>query len=322
MEFQKTLQEIISLNNQKESKRKIVLIDGDDKRAIEAAEMIAKTDLITPVLVVDKINENIDKRVIQEVVSEEKQNIYAHKFFDFRKGKETLESAQAAMRTKPFYAMMMLKNNEVDGVVGGLNYTTADILRAGFKVIGPKQGIKTISSAMIMHKGDEKFIFSDISVNIKPNADQLAEIGLNASEFARSLGIEQKVAFLSFSTDGSAVSEESKLVQEAKEKFNQLSVNTKAIGEIQFDAAFDEKIRMSKYKKEAYQGKTSVFVFPTLDAGNIGYKIAQRLGGFGAIGPIITGIAAPVNDLSRGSTTEDVYNTILITALQSFEGEN
>ncbi|SYV97077.1 Phosphate acetyltransferase [Mycoplasmopsis edwardii] len=319
MSFQKELENKLSeMNNAINSKKTILLIDGEDQRSIETVKMISKTNLVNVVLLVKEKNNELPSNIIQEVISNEKKEQYANQFFEFRNGKETMESAKKSLEGAPFYAMMMLKNKEVDGVVGGLNYTTADILRAGFKVIGPKKGIKTISSAMIMHKETEKYIFSDISVNIKPNADQLSEIGLNASDFAKGLGLEPKIAFLSFSTDGSGMSDESKLVAEAVAKFNEVS-DVKAIGEIQFDAAFDETVRKAKYKKESYSGKTNVFVFPTLDAGNIGYKIAQRLGGFGAIGPVITGISSPVNDLSRGSTPEDVYNTILITALQAFQ---
>ncbi|UWD33979.1 phosphate acetyltransferase [Mesomycoplasma molare] len=322
MHFQKELEnKIQSKNKEFNTKKTILLIDGDDERAIKAAELIAKSGLLNAVLLVNKKNDDVSNNIKQEVVSLEKQKEYANLFLELRKGKETPESAEKSMKNNPFYAMMMLKNKEVDGIVGGLNYTTADILRAAFKVIGPKQGIKTISSAMIMHKEEEKFIFSDISVNIKPNSDQLAEIGINAKEFAKNLGLDTNVAFLSFSTDSSAVSEESKLVADAVEKYNSISKDKKAIGEIQFDAAIDPKVRQAKYKKESYSGKTNIFVFPNLDAGNIGYKIAQRLGNYGAIGPVITGIAEPVNDLSRGSTVEDVYNTILITTLQSFKEE-
>ncbi|MGZ9800332.1 phosphate acetyltransferase [Mycoplasma sp. AC1221] len=319
MNFQKQLENTIyQKNTQLKSKKTILLIDGEDQRSIKAAAKVAESDLVNIVLLVSQHNCSLTPNIKQEVISDEKKSEYAKQYFELRKGKETLEASVKNLEQAPFYAIMMLKNKEVDGVVGGLNYTTADILRAAFKVIGPKKNIKTISSAMIMHKDDQKYLFSDISVNIKPNADQLAEIGLNATEFAKSLGFDPKVAFLSFSTDGSAVSDESKLSAEATAKFNELS-DTKAIGEIQFDAAFDEKVRQAKYKKPAYTGVTNVFVFPNLDAGNIGYKIAQRFGGFGAIGPVITGIAEPVNDLSRGSTTEDVYNTVLITALQSYK---
>ncbi|MGY6172140.1 phosphate acetyltransferase [Candidatus Mycoplasma pogonae] len=309
--------------NQKEGLKKILLVDGDDQRAIETAKMLKKDNFCEPILLVKKPQDVVEG--IETIVMDETEIAkYAQKFFELRKGKETEDAALKAMQTRPFFAMMKLRNNEVDGVVGGLLYTTADILRAGFKVIGPKPGIKTISSANIMHKGSEKYIFSDISVNVKPNPQQLAEIGLNAVEFARkTLNLEPNVAFLSFSTDGSAVTDESKATREAADIFNQLS-NSKnpAIGEIQFDAAIDTGVRSSKYKRPAYDGATNIFVFPSLEAGNIGYKIAQRMGNWGAIGPIINGIAKPLNDLSRGATVDDVFNTVLITVLQTAGGND
>lgn len=304
--------------NQKEGIKKVLIVDGNDSRSIEAALQIKKSGLVMPILLLEN---NMDTQGVEKyVMNSEKQQEFANLFFEWRKGKETIEAAEKAMKTRPFYAMMMLKLNQVNAVVGGLEYTTGDMLRAAFKVIGPKKNVKTISSAMIMHKNEDMFIFSDISVNVKPNAEQLTEIGLNASEFAQSLGMDPKVAFLSFSTNKSAITEETKLSSDATDLFNKKS-EIKAIGEVQFDAAFDEQIRNSKYKKESFTGKANVYVFPTLDSGNIGYKIAQRLGNYGAIGPIITGIQMPVNDLSRGALVEDVYNTILITALQT-KGEN
>ncbi|WP_322961651.1 phosphotransacetylase [Mycoplasmopsis cynos] len=317
MNFKKEIEaKVQSLNRDCKSKKTILLIDGEDERSIEAAKLLVKNGLVNVILLVKEKNDSLSDEIQQEVISLEKQEAYAIQYFELRKGKDTLEVAKKNLNQAPFYAMMMLKNNEVDGVVGGLDYTTADILRAAFKVIGPRKGIKTISSVMVVYKDDFKYIFSDISVNIKPTADQLVEIALNAVDFAINLNIEPRVAFLSFSTGGSTVSYESKIVSEAVTKFNEQCFY-KAIGEIQFDAAFDEKIRTSKYKKETYTGNTTIYIFPNLDAGNIGYKIAQRLGGFGAVGPIVAGVAAPVNDLSRGSTVDDVYDTVLITALQA-----
>ncbi|MEE3928407.1 phosphate acetyltransferase [Mycoplasmopsis ciconiae] len=301
--------------------KKIVLIDGDDKRMIEAAKELAKFKNIELTLLVEEdkncecgLNfENIfsDKELIEKMVT---------KYVELRKGKETEEQARSVLKTRPFYAMMLLAMGKADGVVGGLNYPTADILRAAFKVIGPKPGIKTISSVMIMHKDEDTLIFSDISVNPKPNKEQLSDIGINAATFAAQMGFDPRVAFLSFSTDGSAKTDESVMVREATDLFNQNYKATKAIGEIQLDAALDFEIRKAKYKREYFEEKANVLIFPDLGAGNIGYKLVQRLGGYGAIGPIVVGAKMPVNDLSRGSTVDDVVNTVLITVLQS-EGE-
>ena len=148
----------------------------------------------------------------------------------------------------------------------------------------------------------------------------MVDIAKNASTFAKAIDFKSKVAFLSFSTSGSAVHDKSTTVKDAVVKYNEINDSPyKAIGEVQFDAAFSPDVRASKYKEDGFKKMPSIFVFPSLDAGNIGYKIAQRMGGFGAIGPIITGVNKPVNDLSRGALTEDVYNTCLVTALQAFE---
>ncbi|WP_027334294.1 phosphate acetyltransferase [Mycoplasma elephantis] len=297
--------------------KKIVLIDGEDKRTQEAAKILKKYKNIKTILLTDKDIENNDLSFLNINDDLEKKDKYVNDYVEIRKGKETKEQAIENLKQLPYYAMLMLHNNEVDAVVGGLNYSTADILRAAFKAIGPKPGTKTISSLMIMHKKDENYIFGDISINIKPNEDQLVEIAQNTASFARSLNIEPKIAFLSFSTNFSAKSDESILVHSATEKYNNLNKDNLAIGEVQFDAAFDMTVRNAKYKLPTFEGKANIFIFPTLDAGNIGYKIAQRLGGFGAIGPIVTGTKKVVNDLSRGSSVDDVVNTVLISALQT-----
>ncbi|UUD37018.1 phosphate acetyltransferase [Mycoplasmopsis californica] len=295
----------------------IVLIDGQDQRTKEAAEILKKYKNIKTILLTDKPIKSSELTYLNINDDPAKIAKYVEDYVVIRKGKETKEQAQVNLQQLPYYAMMMLHNDEVDAVVGGLNYSTADILRAAFKAIGPKAGVKTISSLMIMHKGSENYIFGDISINIKPTEDQLVEIAQNTANFAKSLNIEPKVAFLSFSTNFSAKSDESILVHNATEKYNSLNQENIAIGDVQFDAAFDTKVRAAKYKLPSFEGRANIFIFPTLDAGNIGYKIAQRLGGFGAIGPIVTGTKKVVNDLSRGSSVDDVVNTVLISALQT-----
>lgn len=300
------------------SVKKIVLIDGDDQRALDAVRELKAQKNIEVLLLTEKQENSSEFEFVNIFADEAKTKKYVEQYLELRKNKETLEQAEKAMASRPFYAMMMLHNNEVDGVVGGLKFTTADILRAAFKVIGPKPGIKTISSIMVMHKEEQQMVFSDISVNVSPNAQQLSEIATNAAEAAELLGFpDPKVAFLSFSTSGSAVTEESKLVKEATDLFNASYAKTKAIGEVQLDAAIDLSVRKSKYKQDSYDEKANLLVFPNLSAGNIGYKLVQRYGNFGAIGPIIVGTKKPVNDLSRGSSVNDVINTVLITALQS-----
>lgn len=316
MNFIKSVENTLKDFNSKNKIKKILIIDGDDTRSLAAGKLLKSSGLVEPVLLLES---PIDSEGLETIVmDQETQAQFAQKFFEARKGKETLEAAQKALTTKPFFAMMLLKEQMVDGVIGGLKYTTGDILRAAFKVIGPKPGVKTISSVMIMHKGEEKFFFSDISVNVAPTAEQLAEIAKNAVDFAKAWTPQPTVAFLSFSTAGSAVTPETVKVKEATDIYNtNNSLEIPAIGEIQFDAALDLSVRASKYKQPNFDSVPNVLVFPDLNAGNIGYKIAQRLGEFGAVGPIITGVNAPINDLSRGATVEDIYTTALITAIQT-----
>ncbi|TNK83775.1 phosphate acetyltransferase [Mycoplasmopsis pullorum] len=315
--------QILEKVNKINSPKTIVLIDGDDPRMIEAAKKIKETTNIQILLLVEKEIQPVDGlNFINIFTDSEKINVMIEKYVELRKGKETLEQARQAVATRPVYAMLLLALGEVDGVVGGLAYPTSDILRAAFKTIGPKKGIKTISSVMIMHKeNEETLIFSDISVNPEPNAEQLADIAANATEFAKQLNFDPKVAFLSFSTDGSAKTDKTLMVREATDLYNLKHPSTLALGEIQLDAALDLKVRAAKYKRDSYSEKSNVLIFPDLGAGNIGYKLVQRLANYGAIGPVVVGAAKPVNDLSRGSSVEDVYNTILITVLQS-EGTN
>lgn len=312
------------------NKKRIVIVDGDDSRAIEAAKILEKYSNLEIILLTDK-EVQIDTKAIVLNINENQQKIndFALKMFNLRqaaaeaKGKEnkdTLEICQKALTKRTFYAMMMLETGEVDGVVGGLFYSTADMLVSAFKVIGPAKGIKTISSVMVMHKDENTLFFSDISVNPKPEQAGLVDIGLNAAQFVKSFGIDPKVAFLSFSTNFSAKTPETEMVHNATIDFNEKYDGIKAIGEVQLDAALDVAVREAKYKMDSFEGPANTLVFPNLESGNIGYKLVQRLGNYGAIGPIIVGTRKPVNDLSRGASVNDVVNTVLITMIQS-EGE-
>ena len=318
MEFKKYItKKIESLSS--ESKKKVLFIDGQDQRAIEAAKKHVNDNYIEPILLLSK---EMDTQGIKSILIssfKDKEQELIEKYVEKRKGKETIEDAKKVIFDPNFFAMLLLELNYVDGVIGGLHAPTANILRAAFKVIGAKKGIKTISSVMIMEKGEQAYLFGDISVNISPSKEQLVDIGKNALDFAKSIDFEEKIAFLSFSTSGSAVHERSTLVKEATELFNEkYPLKNKAIGEVQFDAAFSEDVRKAKYKADqTFSNEAKIFIFPSLEAGNIGYKIAQRMGNFGAIGPIITGMNKPVNDLSRGATVQDVYYTALLTAIQS-----
>ncbi|MDQ0514056.1 phosphate acetyltransferase [Mycoplasmoides fastidiosum] len=307
--------------------KRIILIDGDDKRTQDAArELVKKTKNIVPVLLFenDQFPTDLPERVecVNVFADQTQLERFTQQFFELRKGKETLEKAQAFMQHRINIGMMMYKNQLVDGVVGGLSYPTSDILRGGFKVFGLKPNKKTFSSVMLMHRGNERLIFADVAVNLNPTKDQLVDITQNAIEFNQAIKYmpDSKVAMLSFSTKGSAETERTLEIAAAAQTVASLNVadaSVKVAGEIQFDAGVDEVIRKSKYKELVYDGSANIFIFPNLDAGNISYKVAQRLGNWGAVGPVIVGINGAVNDLSRGSTVEDVVYTAMVTALQS-----
>ena len=299
--------------------RRILFIDGNDERAQKAALLHKISNWITPVILV-KNKDDASKIDVEKIVIDDwanKEDILIKKYVERRKGKESEADAKKVIFDMNFFGMLMLELGEVDGVVGGLTSPSSAVLRAAFKVVGPKPGVKTISSVMVMTKELEWYIFTDISVNISPSVIQLVDIAKNAADFASLIGLERKISFLSFSTSGSALHPRSILMREATKHFNKdHKLKEHAIGEIQFDAAFDNKIRDVKYDGRTFDDKSSIFVFPSLEAANIGYKIAERMGEFGAVGPIITGLNKPVNDLSRGSDIQAVYDTALITAIQ------
>ena len=225
-----------------------------------------------------------------------------------------------------FYACVALKMGDVDGVVGGAVFSSGDVLRAAFQVVKPAPGINSVSSCFVMIPPEEGFkyntapayIFADCAVIPYPTVDQLADIAVAANDSAKNIiGIEPKIAMLSFSTKGSASHEAVDKVRSAYEKVKAEHPEINVDGEMQFDASLVPSVGKQKAPTSTVAGEANVFVFPNLDAGNIGYKIAQRLGNFMAVGPIMQGLALPVNDLSRGCSAEDIAATAAITALQA-----
>ncbi len=238
-------------------------------------------------------------------------------FVERRKGKATEEKAREILLDENYFGTMLVYMDKADGLVSGAAHSTADTVRPALQIIKTKPGIKKTSGIFIMVRDDEKYAFADCAINISPDSQDLAEIAGASAETAKLFDIDARVAMLSFSTKGSAQSPETEKVTEAvniaKEQNPELTVD----GEFQFDAAFVPSVAEKKAPNSQIQGDANVFVFPSLEAGNIGYKIAQRLGGFDAVGPVLQGLNAPVNDLSRGCSADDVYKLSLITAAQS-----
>ncbi|MBM7704109.1 phosphate acetyltransferase [Metabacillus iocasae] len=313
-------------NKVSEKDIKIVFPEGLDERILGAVRRLAGENILTPIVVGNK--EEIEAKAANLNVSLEGVEVYdpqnfpafdemVASFIERRKGKVSEEDARKILLDENYFGTMLVHMNKADGLVSGAAHSTADTVRPALQIIKTKEGVKKTSGVFIMVRGDEKYVFADCAINISPDSNDLAEIAIESSRTAAMFDIDPRVAMLSFSTKGSAKSPEtekvSKAVEIAKEKAPSLTLD----GEFQFDAAFVPSVAEKKAPGSVIKGDANVFVFPSLEAGNIGYKIAQRLGNFEAVGPILQGLNKPVNDLSRGCNEEDVYKLALITAAQA-----
>lgn len=306
--------------------RKIVFPEGSDERILAAASQLATDGLVKPVLVGKKekleqkakdLDVSLDQVEVIDPSTYEAFDDMVNSFVERRKGKATEEDARNILLDENYFGTMLVYMDQADGLVSGAAHSTADTVRPALQIIKTKQGIKKTSGVFIMVRDNEKYVFADCAINIAPDSQDLAEIALASADTAALFDIDPRVAMLSFSTKGSAKSEETEKVAEAvklaKEQRPELTLD----GEFQFDAAFVPSVAEKKAPNADIKGNANVFVFPGLEAGNIGYKIAQRLGNFDAVGPILQGLNKPVNDLSRGCNTDDVYKLAIITAAQS-----
>jgi phosphate acetyltransferase len=212
---------------------------------------------------------------------------------------------------------MMVYEHLADGMVSGAAHSTANTVRPALQIIKTVPGQKRVSGAMLLERGDERYVFADCAMNIDPDSATLAEIAVQSADTAKLIGLDPVVAMLSFSTKGSAKGEMVSKVQDAVSLAHELAPTLKIDGELQFDAAFVPEVGERKAPGSQVAGHANVFVFPELQSANIGYKIAQRLGNFSATGPVLQGLAAPVNDLSRGASSDDVYRAGILTAAQA-----
>ena len=312
---------------------RIVLPEGEDERVLTAAVELQGSDYVTPIVLgdVDKINAlAADKSLNIEglkVIHPENSDLKAElveKFVERRKGKATEEQAQSFLNDVNYFGTMLVYAGYADGLVSGAAHSTADTVRPALQIIKTKPGVSKTSGVFFMIKEDQQFIFGDCAINPELGASDLAEIAVESAKTAQSFGMDPRVAMLSFSTKGSAKSDDTEKVVEAvqlaQEKIASEGLSNVVIdGEFQFDAAIVPEVAKKKAPGAQIQGDANVFVFPSLEAGNIGYKIAQRLGGYDAVGPVLQGLNSPVNDLSRGCSTEDVYNLSIITAAQALQ---
>lgn len=306
----------------------IVFPEGQEPRIFRAAIQLKNDGLVVPILLgkVDEIKQNAENEGVDlgdiELIDpntypEDKFAEMVEAFVERRKGKNTKEQAETMLRDVNYFGTMLVYMDKADGLVSGAIHSTGDTVRPALKIIKTKPGVSRTSGAFVMVKGDERYLFADCAININPGAQELAEIAVESANTAKIFDIDPQVAMLSFSTMGSAKSDEVTKVQEAVKLAKELAPNEKIDGELQFDAAFVPVVAKQKAPESEVAGHANVFVFPELQSGNIGYKIAQRLGGFEAIGPVLQGLNKPVSDLSRGSVEEDVYKVAIITAAQA-----
>ncbi len=314
--------------------RRIVLAEGEDARIQAAAIRIATEGFAAPILIGDqvRINEAMQQagaaEGLVEIVDPKTSSFtrsYAEAYHALRKHKGVdLLAAEQAVLSPLVFAAMMVRQGDGDGTIAGAVHTTADTVRAAFQIIGMAEGVKTVSSFIIMlldqphHPEPDVLLFADCALTIQPSSEELAQIAISSADSMQALlGETPRVAMLSFSTAGSATHERVSVVSEAVRQARAARPDLAIDGELQFDAAFVPDVASRKAPESALGGRANVLVFPSLEAGNIGYKIAQRIGGAKAIGPILQGLAKPANDLSRGCNEDDVYALVAVTAMQA-----
>lgn len=305
---------------------RMVLTEGHDPRVLGAAIDLANDEMVVPVMtgsekeikaLADEKGWDVSKLEIIDIESYPKFDEMVDKFVELRKGKATKEQATEMLKASNYFGTMLVKMGLADGLVGGATYSTADTVRPALQVVKTKPGAKTVSSSFIMFKEDKKYIMGDCAIIIDPTSEDLVEIAKESANTARTFGIDPKVAFLSYSTKGSGSGPAVDKVKAAVDLMKEQDVDFEYDGEFQFDAAIDATVGKLKAPDSTVAGEANVFVFPALESGNIGYKIAQRLGGYSALGPVLQGLAAPINDLSRGASQQDVYDLCVVTAGQS-----
>ena len=323
----------------KSNPRKLVFTEGTDARILEAAARLKQEGFLTPVLIgnVDAVRAaaaeggfDIEGLEIIDPAAYPEMDRLGEDFVTLRKGKATAEDAREMLLKPNYFGTMLVKEGLADALLGGATYSTADTVRPALQLVKTRPGANLVSSCMILIRGDEKLAMGDCAINVSYEdklddqgnvtlsaAQQVAEVAVETARTASLFGIDPKIAMLSFSTNGSAKGPGPDLMRNATAIVKQTHPELACDGEMQFDAAIVPEVGQLKFPGSTVAGYANVFIFPEIQSGNIGYKIAQRLGNFMAIGPILQGLNAPINDLSRGCNAEEVYVMSIITAAQS-----
>ncbi len=305
---------------------RIVLPEGKEPRIRQSTKRLVKETDVIPVLLgkPEKIKIYLEIEGIMdgyEVIDPQHYPQFDEMvaaLVERRKGKMTEEEARKVLvEDVNYFGVMLVYLGLVDGMVSGAIHSTASTVRPALQIIKTRPNVTRTSGAFLMTRGSERYLFGDCAININPDADDLAEIAINSAITAKMFGIEPKIAMLSYSSKGSGFGENVDKVVAATQLAHELRPDLEIDGELQFDAAFHPETAALKAPGSKVAGQATVFIFPSIEAGNIGYKIAERLGGFSAVGPVLQGLNKPVNDLSRGCSSDDVYNLTLITAAQA-----
>ena len=320
----------------KKSPKTIVFTEGTDPRILEASARLLSGNFLKPVLVgnpdeiaaaAEDIGFNIRGAEIIDPENYDGMDEMVDKMVELRKGKMTADECRAALKKSNYFGTMLVKMGYADSLLGGATYSTADTVRPALQIVKTKKGAHLVSSCFILVRGDEKLAMGDCAINISYEdsvdkegnvtlsaARKLAEVAIETAKTAKVFGIDPKVAMLSFSTNGSGKGATVALSHEATKVAKEMAPELAIDGEMQFDAAVSPTVGQLKFPGSKVAGYANTFIFPCIEAGNIGYKIAQRLGSFDAYGPILLGLNAPINDLSRGCNAQEVYSMAIITA--------
>ena len=312
----------------KKSPKKIVFTECTDPRILEASARLLSGTFLTPILIgkeeeirvaAEDAGFNIRGAEIYDPENYEKMDAMVEKMVELRKGKMTPDECRAMLRKGNYFGTMLVAMGIADALLGGATYSTADTVRPALQLVKTKPGNSIVSSCFILVRpsatgGNMVLAMADCAININPSEDELVEIASETVKCAQIFGVDPKVAFLSYSTFGSGKGPDVDKMRNAAEKAKAAMPDVPIEGELQFDAAVSPRVAETKCPDSKVAGYANTFIFPDINAGNIGYKIAQRLGSFEAYGPILLGLNAPINDLSRGCNAQEVYSMAIITA--------